>query len=379
MEGRLPDLCVHGSPILIPMSQLPIKVFLVEDSPVALSILQKLLESAPDIEVVGTARNGIEALEKIPKAAPDVICTDLLMGKMGGLELTQQLMMHYPRPILVVSQAVQQTDTDTIFRLLEAGAVDVFSKPKTGLKEDYDRSKDALLYKIRVLSGVKVFKKKLSTSPSAPPATSTVVPSKRPIPEPSGSNPLKILAIGGSTGGPQAFHKILSKLPADFPLPIVCVQHISEGFLAGLVGWLDAACLLKVKIAEAGESPLPGHVYYAPEGHHLSVDRQGRFTYSAAPPVSNHRPSVSVTFQALAEVYGSGTIGVLLTGMGRDGADGMKAIAQTSGLTIAQDEASCVIFGMPHEAIQLGAVQHVLDIADIAAFLVKAVRTRSLS
>jgi two-component system, chemotaxis family, protein-glutamate methylesterase/glutaminase len=362
------------------MSQLPIKVFLVEDSPVALTILQKLLESAPDIEVVGTARNGIEALEKIPKAAPDVICTDLLMGKMGGLELTQQLMMHYPRPILVVSQAVQQTDTDTIFQLLEAGAVDVFSKPKTGLKEDYDRSRDALLYKIRVLSGVKVFKKRLHTSPkAAATATSTAAAPKRPIPEPTGSNPLKILAIGGSTGGPQAFHKILSKLPIDFPLPIICIQHISEGFLAGLVSWLDAACLLKVKIAEEAEQPLPGYVYYAPEGYHLSVNRQGRFTYSAAPPVSSHRPSVSVTFQALAEVYGAETIGVLLTGMGRDGADGMKAIAQIGGLTIAQDEASSVIFGMPHEAIQLGAVKHVLDICDIAPFLLNTTRASSLS
>jgi two-component system, chemotaxis family, protein-glutamate methylesterase/glutaminase len=362
------------------MSQLPIKVFLVEDSPVALTILQKLLESALDIEVVGTARDGIEALEKIPTAAPDVVCTDLLMGKMGGLELTRQLMMHYPRPILVVSQAVQQTDTDNIFQLLEAGAVDVFAKPKTGLKEDYDRSKDALLYKIRVLSGVKVFQKRLHTPPSVSmTATPTVAVPKRPILEPSGSNPLKILAIGGSTGGPQAFYKILSKLPADFPLPIVCIQHISEGFLAGLVGWLDAACLLKVKIAEAGEKPLSGRAYYAPEGHHLGIDRQGRFTYSAAPPVSSHRPSVSVTFQALAEVYGAETIGVLLTGMGRDGADGMKAIAQTGGLTIAQDEASSVIFGMPHEAIQLGAVQHVLDIGDIAPFLIKAVRARVLS
>jgi two-component system, chemotaxis family, protein-glutamate methylesterase/glutaminase len=352
------------------MSKLPIKVFLVEDSPVALVILQKLLESAPDIEVVGTALNGIEALETIPKAGPDVICTDLLMGKMGGLELIQQLMMHYPRPILVVSQAVQQTDTDTIFRLLEAGAVDVFSKPKTGLKEDYDYSKDALLHKIRVLSGVKVFKKKLPIPPSAP-TVSTVALSNRPIPEPSGSNPLKIVAIGGSTGGPQAFHKILSKLPVDFPLPIVCVQHISEGFLAGLVGWLNAACLLKVKIAEEGEQPIPGHVYYAPEGYHLSVNRQGHLIYSAAPPVSSHRPSVSVTFQALAEVYGAETIGVLLTGMGRDGADGMKAIAQTGGLTIAQDEASSVIFGMPKEAIALGGVTYILPVQEIAPTLLK--------
>jgi two-component system, chemotaxis family, protein-glutamate methylesterase/glutaminase len=357
------------------MSLAPVKVFLVEDSAIALAILQRLLASSPEIEVVGTARNGIEALENIPKANPDVICTDLLMGKMGGLELTQQLMARYPRPILVVSQAVQQTDTDTIFRLLEAGAVDVFPKPKTGLQEDYEQSKQALILKIRVLAGVKVFKKTLRQT--VPSASSTGAPAQRPSPEPSGAQ-YKILAIGGSTGGPQAFHKILSKLPAHFPLPIVCIQHISEGFLSGLVSWLDADCLLKVKIAAEGEKPLLGYVYYAPERQHLSVNHQGCFTYSAAPPVSSHRPSVSVTFQALAEVYGAETIGVLLTGMGRDGADGMKAIAQTGGLTIAQDEDSSVIFGMPHEAIQLGAVQHVLDIYDIAPFLLNATRARLL-
>jgi two-component system, chemotaxis family, protein-glutamate methylesterase/glutaminase len=356
------------------MAPTPIKVFIVEDSSIALAILQRLLESSAEIEVVGTARDGIEALEKIPPAAPDVICTDLLMGKMGGLELTQQLMVCYPKPILVVSQAVQQSDTDTIFRLLEAGAVDVFPKPKTGLQEDYEQSKQAFILKIKVLAGVKVFKKIHSQTLSS--ATPKKGPTQNSLPNSLETRP-KILAIGGSTGGPQAFHKILSKLPSHFPLPIVCVQHISEGFLSGLVNWLDAGCFLNVKIAAEGEQPIPGHAYFAPERYHLSINRQGRFFYSSEPSMSSHRPSISVTFQALAEIYGAETIGVLLTGMGRDGADGMKAISQTGGLTIAQDEASSVIFGMPYEAIQLGAVQHVLDLYDIAPFLNSTIRTYS--
>ncbi len=357
------------------MAQSPIKVFLVEDSPIALSILEKLLTAAPDITVVGTARNGIEALEKIPALEPTVICTDLLMGKMDGLELTKQIMTRHPRPILVVSQAVQTSDTDTIFQLLQAGAVDVFPKPKTGLQEDYAQSQQALLHKIRLLSGVKVFKK--STRAAKPAVSVGTVP---PLPpRPQRAQDQKILAIGASTGGPQALHKIFSQLPAYFPLPIVCVQHISQGFLDGLVSWLQGSCALNIKVAIAGERPRPGHIYFAPEAHHLGLDKQGRFVYLATPPVNSHRPSVSVTLEAIAQAYGAAATGVLLTGMGRDGADGLLAIAQAGGMTIAQDEASCVIFGMPNEAIKLGAAQQVLDIQAIAPFLLKCLTPEPVS
>ncbi|HEY9826067.1 MAG TPA: chemotaxis protein CheB, partial [Stenomitos sp.] len=315
------------------MTSSQIRVFLVEDSPVALHILERLLSTSSEVTVVGTARNGLDALEAIPKIQPDVICTDLAMGKMDGLELIQRLMKVFPRPILAISQSVQPTDTEMIFRLLEAGAVDVFAKPRSGLQEDYERSSHDLIFKIKVLAGVKVFTKRRypciadRISQESPPPAATVPPRE------NGEH--LIVAIGASTGGPQTIHRILSPLKADFPCPIICVQHISPGFLEGLVGWLNAACRLEVTIARAGDRPSPGFVYFAPEGHHLILDECKRFVYSDAPPIDNHRPSVTATFRSVAEIYGAESIGVLLTGMGRDGAAGLLAIARAGGRTIA--------------------------------------------
>jgi two-component system chemotaxis response regulator CheB len=177
--------------------------------------------------------------------------------------------------------------------------------------------------------------------------------------------------IGASTGGPQVLYNILSSLPANFPLPILCVQHISEGFLKGLVDWLNSGCALSVTIAQPGILPLPGTVYFAPERVHLEIDHQGRLAWLDAMPVDGHRPSVTVLFKSVAAYYRRATIAVLLTGMGRDGAAGMQAISQAGGLTIAQDEASCVVFGMPREAIALGAAQHILPSTEIAPWLLK--------
>ncbi|MGB8699675.1 MAG: chemotaxis-specific protein-glutamate methyltransferase CheB, partial [Thermosynechococcaceae cyanobacterium] len=351
------------------MSSPPIKVFLVEDSPVALKILENLLAESSDISVAGTACNGIEALDKIPKAQPDVICTDLLMGKMDGLELTQQIMAKYPRPILIISQAVEGHTSDMAVRLLKAGAIDIFAKPKSGLEEDYKTAQTALIHKIKILAGVKVFTKPIKPALVYPQSSSLA----QPLP-PSIPGAYKILAIGASTGGPQAIQKILGQLPAHFPLPVVCIQHISEGFLASLANWMNSECALTVKIAEERESLQPGQVYFAPEKHHLLIDRYGCCFYSQAAPVGGHRPSIDMTFESLAQVYGKGTIAALLTGMGRDGADGLKAIAQMGGLTIAQDEASSIIYGMPQEAVRLGAARQVLDIDAIAPFILKSLK-----
>ncbi|MEM9274821.1 MAG: chemotaxis protein CheB [Cyanobacteria bacterium P01_F01_bin.143] len=253
------------------MSKSPIKVFLAEDSPVALNILQRILDTAPEIEVVGVARNGKIALEQIPQLQPDVICTDLLMGKMDGLELTRQLMAKYPRPILVISQAVQSTDTNNIGQLLAAGAVDVFPKPNTGLLEDYQQQRQALIEKIRILAGVRVFTKRLRSSAQAT-QEKAKLQQKRDVSDFDAFDSIvansrnqhnyKIIGIGVSTGGPNATEEIFSTLPANFPLPIVCVQHISEGFLDNLISWLDSISPLKVKIAEPGEFPTLGNIYF---------------------------------------------------------------------------------------------------------------------
>ncbi|MBR8827359.1 MAG: chemotaxis-specific protein-glutamate methyltransferase CheB [Gomphosphaeria aponina SAG 52.96 = DSM 107014] len=341
-----------------------IKVILVEDSPVALTLLKKLLDSAPDIEVVGCASTGVEALEMIPKVNPDVICTDLHMPKMNGLELTTEVMALYPRPILIISASVQEEDTHHVFQLLEAGAVDIFPKPRAGQPKDYELIKQPLINKIKVLAGVRVFSK--------PQKYATPVKKEVPfMPTSMVSSKIKMVAIGASTGGPQALQEIFSKLPVNFPVPIICVQHISEGFLQGLIDWLTSVCKLKLVIAQSGVIPQPGNIYFPPEGQHLELDSSGKFFCSHAPQVGGHRPSITVTLKSVARVYGSTAIGILLTGMGKDGAEGMKAIAAAGGLTIAQDQGTSVVFGMPKEAIALGGVKEVLPLQAIAPFLLK--------
>ena len=348
------------------MPTFPVRVLLVEDSPVSLVVLQRMISSSPDIEIVGTARNGLEALGLIPNLQPAVICTDFYMPGMDGLEFTKEVMSKYPRPILIISASVQPDDTHNIFQLLEAGAVDVFPKPGSGSTADYELVKQDLISKIKVLAGVTVFTKHrpivvkpapLRTEPSALRSNAAV----------------RAIAIGASTGGPQALQTILTQLPANFPVPILCVQHISEGFLQGLVNWLRSECRIGLKIAHAGESPQPGTVYFAPEGHHLELDAQGKFLCLSSALVDGHRPSATITLTSVAKFYGSTAVGVLLTGMGRDGAAGMRAIAQAGGSTIAQDEKSCVVFGMPKEAIALGAVQLVLPVQDIASAILRKV------
>lgn len=369
-----------------------VKILIVEDSPVATIVLKRIFASSAEIEVVGTATNGLEALELIPKLDPDVICTDLHMAKMNGLEFTREVMLNFPRPILVVSASVQKKDTYNVFKLLEAGAVDVFPKPETGLKSDYERLGQELINKVKILSGVKVFtlhrnrinyqeqkqqeidRKTIKISPQENLRTADAKPSS-PLVTPSPlSSKIEVVAIGASTGGPQALQTIFTELPANFPVPGICVQHISQGFLEGLVNWLDSQSRVKVKIASVGELLQAGVIYFPPEGHHLEVNSNGRCVCPATPAVGGHRPSITVTLNSVARQYGSKAAGVLLTGMGRDGADGMLAIARAGGLTVAQNEATSVVFGMPKEAIALGAAQHILPVAAIAPLLISKAR-----
>ncbi|MEG3858174.1 chemotaxis-specific protein-glutamate methyltransferase CheB [Microcoleus sp. herbarium12] len=354
----------------------PIKVLLVEDSPVATIVLKRILDSSPEIQVVGTACNGLEALELIPKIQPEVICTDLNMAQMNGLEFTQEVMKRYPLPILIISASVQAKDTQNVFELMKAGALDVFPKPIGGLASDYDRLANELIAKVKILSGIKVFTRHqrlglIETGDRHPRQNLPQLPIQhyQLSNKNFSSQTIKLLAVGASTGGPQALHSIISQFPANLPVPVICIQHISEGFLQGLVDWLGFESKLPIKIARYGEFPQAGIVYFPPEKRHLELDAQGRFIYSEADAVEGHCPSVTVTFKSVANFHGRGAAGVLLTGMGRDGAEGMLAIARVGGLTIAENEASCVVFGMPKEAIALGAAQHILPVSAIAPLL----------
>ena len=351
-----------------------IKVLLVEDSKISLVILRRILNEFPQFEVVGEAQNGLEALRLIHQVKPDVICTDLHMPQMDGLELTTEVMSRNPIPILVLSVSVQQEDTHHIFDVLEAGAVDICPKPIAGLTTDNQAFKRELINKIVVIAGVRVFKKTRKNLTKSKPVNLqglTTYPAKSyPIP--------KIIAIGTSTGGPPALQEIFSQLPANFSVPIICVQHICHGFLQGLIDWLSATCRLPIQIAQSGHTPQPGIIYFPPEQHHLELDHQGKFVCSDTPALDGHRPSVTVTFESIAKVYRKKSTAILLTGMGKDGAKGMLAIAQAGGLTIAQDEATSIIFGMPKEAIDLGAAREILPLGAIAPMLLELLQKQSI-
>ncbi|MBE9141383.1 chemotaxis-specific protein-glutamate methyltransferase CheB [Nodosilinea sp. LEGE 07088] len=354
---------------------MPIRVLLVEDSQIATVILKRILESFPQIELVGTASTGVEALALMPGAQPDVICTDLHMPQMDGLEFTKEVMFRYPCPILVISASVQEEDTHQVFDLLEAGAVDIFPKPLSGLVVNDSEFNQALINKIQILSGVRVFKKRqLGRTSSSNLDSRNLAEFKA-----STYSRPKIVVVGASTGGPQALQELFAMLPPDFPVPVICVQHICFGFLQGFIEWLTNSCQLPIQIAQAGEIPKAGHIYFPPEQQHLELDHRGRFVCTDSPPVDGHRPSVTATFQSVVQVYGRKTLGVLLTGMGRDGAAGMKTIMEAGGVTIAQDEATSIVFGMPKEAIKLGAASQVLPIQAIAPALLYLFATQPVS
>lgn len=379
-----------------------IRVLIVDDSPIARVVLKKMVDSSPGMEVVGSANHGEEALEVIPKLQPHVVCTDLHMPKMDGLHLTREIMRLHPLPILVVSISVHQdADDHNIFELLEAGAIDVFPKPRGGLASATEALTRELATKIKILSGVVPIRRhqrnyntdpshqnqagvssRHTTHPKSHKTTSTVghISPAPPLPRTSLSRAAPaIIAIGASTGGPQALLTILSALPGRFPLPVICIQHISHGFLEEMVSWLDSHTPLAVKIGQNGEQPQPGTVYFPEEDKHLTIKRDGRFAMESGSANDLHRPSVDITFQSLARIHKDHGIAVQLTGMGRDGADGMLAISQARGTTIAQDEATSVVFGMPKQAIDLGAVKEVLPIDDIAPALCRLAGVGSTS
>ena len=355
-----------------------IRVLLVDDSPLSIEILRRMLATAPEIIVVGAASDGAEALELIPRVQPDVICTDLHMPNVDGLALTREVMARHPLPILVLSVSVQPEQEHNIFRMLEAGALDIMAKPRGGLEADFGVTAHDLITKIRILAGVKVIGRRRAAAGNG--VAKQVPPSLSGL----AAAPPRIIGIGASTGGPQALEVVLGQLPADFPLPLVCVQHIAHGFMQGLVTWLAGCCRIRVRTADEGARPLGGTAYFPPDDRHLEIDDAGAFRCSSALPIGGHRPSVDIAFSSLARRYGGAAVGVLLTGMGQDGAQGMLDIARAGGLTIAQDEQSSVVFGMPRRAIEAGAAHHVLPLAQIGPALLelaagKALRARPTS
>ena len=342
-----------------------VQVLVVDDSAVARGIISNFLDDDPNIDVIGVAKDGKEAIDFTTQLKPDLITMDINMPVMDGLAATEHIMAHQPTPILIVSSLVK-SEVDLAFRAMSLGALDAMEKPSF----DQFSAKDAgeLVRKVKLLSQVPVVthlegKRRNRLTKSAPSKGYTLAaPSK-----------FQVVAIGSSTGGPKALHKVLSQLPVDFPSGILVVQHISAGFTSGLVSWLDRTSQVSVKEAEEGDKIQPGVVFIAPHDFHMIVVSGGIIRLNKALPIKGHRPSANVLFSSVAKVYNKNSIGVVLTGMGEDGATGLVEMRKNGSKTIVQDEESSVIFGMPKVAIEMGAAEEVLPIDEIGQFLNRTV------
>jgi two-component system chemotaxis response regulator CheB len=341
------------------------RVLVVDDSPLMCKILTNILNCDPQILVAAVASNGKEAVELVPRLKPDIITMDMDMPVVDGLEATKQIMASNPTPILIVASTVFKAGMEKVFKAISHGALDVIDKGELELAGQ-KRSGEALIAKIKFLTGVRVTERRRGGLRSE----RSVVDLKTPGIEVSD----RIVAIVASTGGPQALLDVLKRLPEDFPCGIVIVQHITSGFLPGLVDWLNKECKIKVKIGEDAESIQPGVAYIAPDDHQMRVEDSGRITLSNEPAYGGHRPSGDILLESVARAYGKGSVAAILTGMGRDGAMGMKTIKQLDGKTIAQNEKSCVVFGMPKAAIEMNVIDKVLPLEGIAEEIVSMVR-----
>lgn len=331
-----------------------IRVLVVDDSLVAREMLKHVLGSDPSIEVVGTATDGVEAVELTATLRPDLVTMDIHMPRMGGIEATERIMAYTPTPVLVVSSSVYGEGVGRAFDALACGALDVVLKPAPRDWADLDRIARDLVRRVQVLSRVRVITHVRGRRAGRHAAAAHV--ERR-----SGF----LVAIGASTGGPSALREVLGGLPADTPAPVLVTQHIADGFIPGLVEWLNAACALSVRVAEDGRALEPGVAYFAPTGRDLLTDG-GAVRLADPSPGQIHAPSADVLFESVARSCGHDAVGVLLTGMGSDGARGLGALRAAGAATIAQDEATSVVFGMPRSAIEIGAAERVLPLGDIA-------------
>jgi two-component system chemotaxis response regulator CheB len=340
-----------------------ITVLIVEDSPVAAEFLTHVLNDDGRFRVVGIAVDGEEAVEATQRMLPDVVTMDIHMPKINGFDATRTIMETCPKPIVIVSGCDSVDEVATTFRAMEAGALAVVRRPVGMSHPDHESATRQLLQTIALMSEVRVVKR-WPRSRSAPPACIF-----RPVQPQSPARSVQAVAIGASTGGPIALQTILSALPRDFSVPVLIVQHMTPGFTEGFVEWLSDTTGFPTRIATDGEPLLPGHAYVAPDDSHMGMRPRQRVLLARQPKENGMRPAVSFLFRSVESVLGPAVIGVLLTGMGRDGAEELGRLRATGAITIAQDEPSSVVHGMPGEAINMGAASHVLPPTGIATAL----------
>ena len=339
-----------------------IKVLIVDDSPVAREFLTHLINHAPGMRVVGTANDGLEAVEAVQRLRPDIVTMDIIMPRMSGPEAIDRIMQTTPTPIVVVTGNTITEEVRATFESLDSGALAIVPRPYGLDSRDHDASAQHLLRTLRLMSEVKVVRR----IPRRPPRATVPAGRSAEIPR-----AFRAVAIGASTGGPSALKTIVNELRRDFPAPLLVVQHIAPGFVEGFVSWLRDSSALPVQLAVPGERITPGVAYIAPDGAHLGIDLDDRITLT--PPLprtpSGLCPSATHLFESVLRAYGPQSIGILLTGMGRDGAEALLKMKRAGAITIAQDKESSVVHGMPGEAIALGAADFILPPPRIAELL----------
>lgn len=346
-----------------------IRVLIVDDSLTTREFLKQIIDSDPRLQLAGEAKNGEEAVKMAKTAHPDVIIMDIQMPGMNGYEATRAIMEKYPVPIIIHSTLVAPEQTENIFKSMKAGAVAISQKPPGLGHPDSKPLVEKLLRTVKLMSEVKVVRLlKQKERPLKP----KIDPSGTFAPETGPST--QIIAIGASTGGPPVLQTILSNLNTHFAIPIVVVQHIAAGFLEGMVDWLSKTTHLSLKIPKTGEPVMNHCVYFAPEDHHIDITPSRFFRIYKINATENFRRPISHLFSSVAAVYKKSAVGVLLTGMGNDGAVGLKEMKDQGAMTLVQDKASAVVFGMPGEAVKLNAQTYQLNPHDITAFLNKVSR-----
>lgn len=342
----------------------PVRVLVVDDSLVVRELLREMLESSPDITVVGEAVNGRQGVEKVISLSPDLVTLDVRMPVMDGLEAVQEIMAVKPTPILIVTASLSKDELDVSFEAIHRGALDVMLKPSMESRKDYLAIRDSLIDRVLMLSRIRVI-----SHPRRKPRKTRAIPAKK------ARDLDRAVFIGASLGGPAAVMTVLKALADTFPAPIFVVQHIAHGFSEGFTAWLDKNLPFEVRSARDKDRPRPGTVLVAPDNVHMAVET-GLVRLLDTPAVHSCKPSVDVLFESAARIYGKNAIGVILTGMGTDGAGGASQIRKRGGHVLVQDEESCVVFGMPKAALEAGAANAVLPLAEIPEALVSLVLSR---
>lgn len=350
------------------MERKALRVLIVDDSATAREMLAAVLQSDPELKVIGAVDDGEKAVEAARRLKPDIITMDLNMPNMNGLDATRRIMAAHPVPIVIVSGTFPD-ETAANFQALEAGALAMVRRPAGPADPDFAEVTAELVKLLKLMAEVRVVRRWNRRSAPSADMSRTGSSAVR------GRQGVRVVAIGASTGGPAVLRTIFSRLPKFPSVPVLVVQHISTGFIQGLTEWLTQSTGLSITVAEHREIALPGRVYFAPDGMHMGIDQHLRVALSDEPPEHGLRPSVSFLFRSVAAAFGSDAAGVLLTGMGSDGADALKVMRDCGSITMVQNEASSVVFGMPGEAIKRGAALRVLGPEAIGDELATIMRT----